>query len=460
MKTECTTGQLVFQGFDKRPVEVRNTGEANSSDGGLLLLRHVEQSRHILSRLATFFKDARNPLLIKHSVEQMLTQRILGLCQGYEDINDHETLRLDPVMNLICGREFDPQSPLAGKSTLNRLELGRPEEPKRRYQKITWDNEGIQGLLVDLFTEVHEKPPAEIILDIDSTDDPVHGEQEGRFFHGYYDEWCYLPLYVFCGEHLLWAELRSADTEPAVGALPALRFIIGRIRERWPHTRIIVRGDGGFCRSELMDWIEAQVNTFYVFGLAGNKRLTSMVVFPLLHALKRSIKTNKPVRIFRDLRYKPRKTWPRERRVVAKAEQTLDGPNPRFIVTNLSKRRWGAKALYEKLYCARGNMENRIKEQQLYLFADRTSSHTMHANQLRLWLSSFAYVFMVAIRQTGLAATGLAQAQCHTIRLKLLKVAATVRYSARRILVTLPQSFPYWDYWKTIQDRFRTAGTG
>lgn len=458
METECIGKQFELQGIAGRSVIVKNDGDAYSSDGGLVLLSLVEKRYRIVERLARAFKDIRNPRLIIHTLKNLLTQRILGLCQGYEDINDHDRWRLDPLLALICGSEPGGR-PLAGKGTLNRLELGAEANvAKTRYKNIRYIDRDIRKQLIELFIQTYpcgQRGPLEIIIDVDATDDPLHGNQEGRYFSGFYNEYCYTPLYLFAGDFPLWAELRTADTDPAAGVVLAFTEVIGSIRKRWPRTRIIIRGDSGFNRPDILDWCEKQENVFYVIGMARNKRLVRAIGQAMETARKRFKKTNEAQREFRELVYKTTKSWNHPRRVVAKAEYIDGKENPRFIVTNLDGEveGWEAQALYEKLYCARGDMENRIKEQKLFLFADRLSSHTIRANQLRLYFSTFAYLFMLFIRRQGYGDKELSRAQASTIRLRLLKVAARVSVSVRRIVIHIPEAFPYWGVWWKLQRR-------
>ena len=368
---------------------------------------------------------------------------------GYEDINDHEQLRKDPVFGILAGRQ-ELDQPLAGKSTLNRMELGAAN--KDRYKKITFWKEAMDELLVQVFLESHGNPPAEIILDIDTTDLPLHGKQEGRFFHGYYDNYCYLPLYVFCGDHILCARLREANHDAAYGCLAELRRIVAQIRKAWPETKILVRGDSGFCRDELMTWCEANRVT-YVFGLARNQRLRRIIGAEMQEATQQWNQTGKPARVFAEFNYRTRKRknggWERERRVIAKAEHIDGKENPRFVVTSLSSEEWAAQELYEQLYCARGDMENRIKE-QFSLFADRVSAETMRANQMRLYLSSMAYILVSGLRRLGLKATDLAEAQVSTIRTKLLKIGAQIRVTVRRVWISMASSYPWQGLYQQV----------
>jgi hypothetical protein len=451
--TECNPTQLEFHALGRRDVIGRFDGGRITSDGGGLLLREVDQRLGVLARMAGCFSDYRNRLLIEHSVQTLVSQRVYGLALGYEDLNDHDVLRADSVLALLVGkhdltgadreRERDKGNPLAGSSTLNRLELSTPEAAAGdRYKRIAADPVALDRLLVDLFIESYEKAPREIWLDLDATDDPLHGHQEGRFFHGYYRCYCYLPLYIFCGEHLLCARLRSSDQDGAAGSVEELERIVGQIRAHWPKTRIVIRGDSGFCRDAIMSWCEEN-RVGYVLGLARNERLNGELVREMEEARLAHERTGKPARRFRDFRYRTQDSWSCERRVVGKAEQLPGKANPRFVVTNLPIRRAGAKRLYEKLYCVRGEMENRIKEQQLGLFADRTSTETMRANQLRLYFSSFAYVLLHGLRRLGLEGTQHARAQCTTIRVKLLKIGARLRITVRKVWLSFSEAYPY-----------------
>jgi hypothetical protein len=453
MKTECSKTAFEFQPLGSRRITARFDGGTITSDAGGLLLREVEAASGLLAKLASCFDDHRDPELIEFSVEELLQQRVFALCLGYEDLNDHDQLRADPLLAVLVGKSdptgqdrVDPRDrgkPLAGKSTLNRLELtpvGAGAD--QRYKKIVARHRDIEPWFVDAFLALTPQPPAEIVLDLDATDDPLHGHQSGRFFHGYYKNYCYLPLYIFCGEHLLCAKLRPSDIDAAAGAVKQVARIVEQIRATWPQVRIILRGDSGFCREQLMRWCEEN-HVDYVFGLAKNQRLTRMLG-QALHAARQAFQaTGQPARVFQDFTYRTHKSWGRERRVVGKAEHLAKGANPRFVVTSLAAEREPAQPLYEKRYCGRGEMENRIKEQQLYLFADRTSCHSMRANQLRLWFSSAAYVLLAALRQYGLKGTSLQQARCDTIRLKLLKIGAVVRVTVRRVWFALAESCPY-----------------
>jgi Transposase DDE domain group 1 len=443
--TECSATLLEFAPVEGRHVVAAFDGGAITSDAGALLVGQADRAIGLTARFAACFTDARMPELVEHQVSTMVLQRVVGITLGYEDLNDHDDLRHDPVLAVLAGKLAAKRSDcaaLAGKSTLNRLELSRPEAT--RYHKISHDPAAIEALLVDLFLESQAKAPAQIILDLDATDDPLHGQQEGRFFHGYYDCYCYLPLYIFCGRHLLAAKLRRSNIDASGGAVAEVARIVGHIRRRWPKTRILLRGDSGFAREVLMAWCET--NTVdYLFGLARNARLEETVKAELLAAALDSLRTGRPARRFKDFRYATLDSWSRERRVIGKAEVTGDKANPRFIVTSLTPAEIDGRRLYEKVYCARGEMENRIKECQLDLFADRTSAATMRANQLRLWFASMAYVLLCALRRIGLAHTSFADATCGTIRLKLLKLGALVRISVRRIKVAIASACPWQD---------------
>jgi hypothetical protein len=465
METACTRTSFDFQPLAGREITARFDGGTITSDAGALLLREVEARTGLIHRFAACFDDFRDPELIEFSVEELLKQRVFALCLGYEDLNDHEQLRRDPLLAVLAGRRdptgqdrVDPRdrgAPLAGKSTLNRLELtpARPG-PKSRYKKIAARHGRIDEFFVDAFLDLTPQPPAEIVLDLDATDDPLHGHQLGRFFHGYYDGYCYLPLYIFCGQHLLCAKLRPADIDAAAGSVKQTAAIVARIRRRWPAVRIVLRGDSGFCREPLMRWCEEN-GVDYALGLAKNRRLTKIIGREMHEARQEFQRTGEAARCFAEFEYRTHKSWSRARRVIAKAEHLDGGANPRFVVTSFPVERLAAKPLYEDLYCARGEMENRIKEQQLCLFADRTSCQAMRANQLRLWLSSVAYVLMRALREHGLRDTPLATARCDTIRLKLLKIGAVVRVTVRRVWFSLAESYPYQDVFGRVFENLR-----
>ena len=453
MQTECSQQTFKFQALGRREVVARFDGGPITSDAGGLLLREVEERTGIIQRLAGCFTDHRDEELIEHSVEELLRQRIFGLALGYEDLNDHDRLRYDPLLATLAGkrdpsggdrlRERDRGKALAGRNTLNRLELTpRGADAKSRYKKIVADQGRIESLFVDVFLQLHPKPPRRIVLDLDATDDPLHGDQLGKFFHGYYKSYCYLPLYIFCGDHLLSAKLRPADIDGAAGSVKELAWIVKHLRQEWPEVQIVIRGDSGFCRENIMAWCEAH-GVDYILGLAKNKRLERILADELQEAKQQFEATGEAARVFKDFSYQTRKSWSRERRVVGKAEHLRKGANPRFVVSSLTAEQFDARGLYEDEYCGRGEMENRIKEQQRYLFADRTSAHSMRANQLRLWFSSVAYTLLQVIRQFGLQGTKLARARCDTIRLKLLKIGASVRVTVRRVWLSMATSCPY-----------------
>jgi len=452
--TECNQSSFGFEALGSREIVARFDGGTISSDGGAFLLRQTDQRLNLLPRLAECFLDSRNQNLVDHSIQEMLAQRVYGLALGYEDINDHEQLRHDSVFGILAGRE-DLQQPLAGKSTLNRLEMGAGEP--NRYKKITFWKEALDELLVTVFLESHEQAPEQIVLDMDTTDLPLHGKQEGRFFHGYYDNYCYLPLYVFCGEHVLCARLREANHDAAFGSLAEIERIVGQIRRAWPDVNIILRGDSGFCRNELMSWCEHH-RVDFVFGMARNQRLRKIIGAEMHTATQQWNQTGKPARVFSEFPYRTKKTkkggWDCERRVAAKAEHIDGKENPRFVVTSLASEEWAAQALYEELYCARGDMENRIKE-QFSLFADRVSAATMRANQMRLYLSAVAYILMSGLRRLGLSETELAQAQVSTIRTKLLKIGAQIRVTVRKIWISMASSYPWQGLYQQVWTNLR-----
>ena len=460
MRTLCIPNLLPLQPCQRRRVEAAFDAGRVSSDGGLVLLRETAQLSDFFARVAGCFVDHRDARRTEHQLGSLVAQRILGIACGYEDLNDHDTLRYDPLFALAAGkadpsglsrkREQDRGRALAGHATLNRIETAPATlDDSRRDLKILHDPAAFERLFVDLFLDAHDQPPAEIVLDFDATDDIVHGSQEGRFFHGYYRHYCYLPLYVFCGEFLLAAKLRPANQDGAAGSLEELKRIVAHIREQWPSVRIIVRGDSGFCRDWLMDWCEQTDGVDFVLGLAKNSRLNAMIADEMKVHQAAVDATSRPSRSFKELRYRTVNSWTRERRVVGKAEVLVGKQNPRFVVSSLTTDEFDAAALYENLYCARGDMENRIKEQQLGMFADRTSSHTMRANQLRLWFSSLAYVLVNELRSVALKGTAMARAQVWTIRVRLLKVGAVIHQSVRRVKISLSSAFPLKEVWAT-----------
>jgi Transposase DDE domain group 1 len=455
MLTECSPTLFEFAPVEGRRVVAAFDGGAITSDAGALLLGETDRAIRLTERFASCFVDARMASLVEHEVGTMVLQRVAGIALGYEDLNDHDELRHDPVLAVLAGKLAAKRSdcaPLAGKSTLNRLELSRPEPT--RYHKVSHDAAAIETLFVDVFLEAHRRPPGQIILDLDATDDPLHGNQEGRFFHGYYDCHCYLPLYIFCSRHLLAAKLRRSNIDASAGAVEEIARIVARIRRRWPKTRILLRGDSGFAREALMAWCEAH-RVDFLFGLARNERLEQAIKTELMQASLDSMRTGRPARRFKEFIWSTLDSWSRNRRVVGKAEVTGGEANPRFVVTSLRQSEIAAQNLYEVIYCARGEMENRIKECQLDLFADRTSAATMRANQLRLWFASMAYVLLCAFRRIGLAHTQFADATCGTIRLKLLKLGALVRISVRRIKLAMASACPWQDEFALAHARLR-----
>lgn len=445
MPTECTLKLFEFEAVERRSVVAGFDGGDITSNAGGLLLGQVDRGIGLVRRFAQCFTDRRDPRYVEHRVETLVGQRIFGLALGYEDLNDHDELRKDPTFAALAGKlapvlRSDCEA-LAGKSTLNRLE----HTAKRygsKYHKIDCDGARVDALLVELFLEAHARAPREIVLDLDNTDIPLYGRQEGRFFHGYYDEYCYLPLYVFCGRHLLLARQRCANVAGSDGAVEEMARIVAQVRQKWPRVPIILRADSGFSNDPLMSWCEAN-RVDYVFGLARNRRLEAALIEQLAEAKRLCVTSGKPARVFRDFQYRTIDSWSRARRVVGKAEHTLDGANPRFLVTSLKRTRTAddARVLYEDLYCARGEAENRIGE-QFELFADRASSATMPANQLRLWFSAMAYVLLDTLRRVGLRHTQFADAAAATIRLKLLKLGAQVRTSVRRIHFAIASGCP------------------
>ena len=440
MPTQCSENELDLGRSAGRKLVGAFDGGAITSNGGAVLLAGADRGLRLADRLAACFTDLRAADAVKHTLPDLLRQRIFGLALGYEDLIDHDALRFDPVLAAVIDK---PGGALAGKSTLNRLEHAS-KIGQDRHHKINHNTAAIERLFVDLFVDAHPKPPTRIVIDLDATDDRLYGEQEGRHFHGYYDCYCYLPLYVFCGRHLLAAKLRSSANDAADGATEEVARIVGHIRERWPRTTIVIRADSGFCRDDLMTWCEAN-GVQYVLGLAGNERLVSQIASEMKAAERKAKRTGQPARVFADFHYRTRKSWSAKRRVIGKAEFTNGSANPRFIVTNVHAAFGSARFLYEIVYCQRGEMENRLKECQGDLFADRTPTPTMRANQLRLWLSSLAYVLMCAVRRIGLAGTKLERATCGTIRLALLKLGARVTISVRRVKLAFASSCPQAD---------------
>ena len=453
MQTECNTKKVEFQKHNRKEVTGRFDGGAISSDAGGLLLREVNLRTRIIEQAAACFKDFRSPEHIEHTVAELVGQRVYALALGYEDLNDHDRLRHDPVMALLAGKKDptgesrrrgrDKGKALAGSATLNRLELTAAQVAgAERYKKITFGLDAGMMLFTSLFLQAHKNAaPSVLILDLDATDDTIHGHQEGRFFHGYYGCYCYLPLYIFCGESLLWAQLRPSDIDGSLGSVDALERIVGALREQWPDVMIIVRGDSGFCREDIMSWCDANA-VDYILGMSKNSRLNRIVEKEMKKARRRYSETGRASRVYKDFSYRTRKSWSRRRRVVGKAEYLPRKENQRFVVTSLTSAAAPAQLLYEQMYCARGDMENRIKEQQLDMFADRTSAETMRANQIRLWFSSLAYCLVQTLRAAGLKGTSMEKAQCGTIREKLFKIGARIAVTARKVWIHYSRGFP------------------
>jgi len=463
MPTVCSKSsqdQIEFQQASTRRVVADFEGGDITSDGGALLVRQVAKHTNILADVADCFIDHRRSDLIEHRVEELVAQRVLGIACGYEDLNDHDQLRGDPLWRFLAGKANPTQLPAAGKSTLNRLEVGVARQAGQapgRYHKIGVDEQAFATLFTEWYIAAHQQnPPEQIILDLDATDDPLHGRQKGRFFHGYYDHYCYLPLYTFAGDHLLWAELRPSDADAATGSVEAIEQIVSQLREAWPTVRMILRADSGFAREELMSWCEAN-GVEYVVGLAKNDRLRRQIAPQAASAERLHQQTGQPERIFADFRYQTLDSWSRPRRVIAKAEHLPRGANPRFVVTSLHPAQIQAQRLYEQVYCGRGEAENRIKEQQLYLFSDRTSCSAMKANQMRLWFSSVAYWLLCELRRVGLKGTEWARAQCHSIRHKLLEIGGLVRVSVRRVRVALASGYPWKETFRQVAGNIRRA---
>lgn len=460
MQTERLKNRIRFQPLFNREVIAQFDGGNITSDAGALLLKEVAQKLNLFPRLARCFDDARDPDRVEHTLEQLLAQRIYALALGYEDLNDHDKLRNDPLLATVVGksdptgqdrrRSRDKGCALAGKSTLNRLEHIPPSKEKQsQYHKISYCDKSLDALMTNIAVSKHKGEPDMIILDMDPTDDPIHGNQENRFFHGYYDCYCYLPFYIFWGCDPLCARLRPSNIDASLGAKEEVERIVFQIRKTWPNAWIVLRGDGDFCRETLMSWCENHQVDF-VFGMSRNSRLQRRTRKALEKAKRKYLITGKSARIYRSFSWRTLKSWSRKRRVVAKAEYLPKGSNLRFVVTSLSSKKYTAKSLYEDLYCARGDMENRIKEQQLDLFADRTSSHTMRANQLRLYLATFAYILINALREWGMKETEMEKAQAGTIRLKLFKIGALIKVSVRRVWAHMSSGYAYQDLFLKI----------
>lgn len=432
--TNCNQSEFNFPGCKRRKVEASFTGGEVSSDGGVLLLRQADRKLGLTSSLARALTESRRKKSCRHSLVSLLRQRVYGLCIGYEDLNDHNTLRDDVALQTAVQQDKD----LASASTLCRWE-------NRSDRETAW---AAHRVLVEQFISSFKRAPKEVVLDFDATDTAVHGEQEGRFFHGYYDHYCFLPLYVFCGDRLLAAYLRPSKIDGAKHAWAVLALLVKRLRKAWPKVKIIFRGDSGFCRHQMLRWCERH-NVGYIVGVAKNNRLKSLSEKQIREAEERFAETKQKQRLFGEVEYAAN-TWGSKRRVIVKAEHTGKGSNPRYVVTNLQGE---PKKLYDKLYCARGDMENRIKEQQLDLFSGRTSCHEWWANQFRLLLSSLAYTLLEAIRRLALKGTKLSKAQCCTIRLKLLKIGAVIVRNTRRVRFMLSSTYPYQKLFATVVAR-------
>ena len=466
--TDCTADQFEFQGPGRRQMVAAFDGGRLSSDGGAVLLREVDRQTGLTERFTECFDDRRSPESTEHSVEDLWRQRIFGLALGYEDLNDHDDLRRDALLAACVGksdpagknrrRARDRGCPLAGKSTLNRLEWCVASEASTdRYRRVAVDVDAIDRFFVDVFIDSQDEPPERVVLDFDATDDPLHGQQEGRFFHGYYDCYCYLPLYVFCGSHVLCARLRQSNIDASAGSVEELERIVSQLREHWSEVEILVRGDSGFAREALMVWCEEN-SVDYVFGLARNRRLEAALEPALARVEEMCAASGEPERVYEEIRYCTRDSWSLERRVIGKAEITRVGPNPRFVVTSLSPESHDAETVYKTIYCARGDAENRIKEQQLDLFATRTSGRKMRVNQIRLWLSAVAYTLIDALRRLGLVGSEMAHSYCGTIRTRLLKIGARVRVTVRRIWISLASAHPAEGVFAHAYDRLLRAG--
>ena len=466
MGTQCSTESMHFKRLGDRNVVADFSGGTITSNGGVLLLDQADAATGLADQVTSCFTDHRHPDRVEHSVGELVRQRVYALALGYEDVNDHDELSRDPLLAAAAGktdptgesrrRASDRDRPLAGKSTLNRLELTESDaDASSRYKKVVLDFDRMRRVFPEVFLRAHRTPPKKIVLDVDATDDPLHGHQEGRFFHGYYDSYCYLPLYVFCGDHLLAAELRPSNIDASAGSVEVQERLVRHIRSQWPEVGIIVRGDSGFARESIMAWCEGH-GVDYVFGLAKNKRLKTALADELDEARTRWEETGRVSRVYRDFVYQTRESWSRSRRVVGKAEHLEKGANPRFVVTTLSADDQPAAVLYEATYCARGEMENRIKEQQMCLFADRTSTSKMRSNQIRLWFSSLGYTLLNTVRREGLRGTSMARARCDTIRLKLLRIGATVRVSVRRVWAAMSGSFTEQPLFRLVWKRLNT----
>ncbi|MCP3974528.1 MAG: IS1380 family transposase [bacterium] len=469
MKTQCSSNhgheKLELTALGKRRVEADFSAGQVSSDGGGLLVREVDSRLQLTERMARCFDDHRDPDMVEHTVGQLLRQLVYGLVLGYEDLSDHEALSVDPLFATMVGKadpsggdrrsNKDRGQALASPSTLGRLERTKADaDASSRYEKIVCNVSALGELFLEVFIESFEHPPARLIIDLDPSDIELHGQQEQRFYHGYYRHHCYLPMYLFCGQHPLFVKLRPSDIDGADGSVEMLAPIVDRIRQAFPSVHLIIRGDSGFCREPLMAWCEGE-GVDFVFGIARNKRLEKAIRRQMEQARREHLQTGRAARRFRDFTYRTLKTWSRKRRVIGKAEYLGKGRNPRFVVTTLSPREFQRRYVYEELYCARGEMENRIKEQQLDLFGDRASGHAFQTNSLRIWLSMAAHVLVVATRRLALHGTELAQAQASTLRTKLFKIGALVTVSVRRVYIRFSSAFPHKEVLVSAIDRIR-----
>ena len=467
MDTECNADRIRFKELSGRQVLAKFDGGAITSDAGVLLLRALEERFGVIETFAECFIDHRDPAQVEHSVEELLRQRIFGLVLGYEDLNDHDALRRDFALAAACGKEepdgsgrrqeSDQGEPLANAATLNRLEQGVVQAaPDERYHKIECDLQKLRWKLVDLWISLRDQPPESVIIDLDATDVPLHGDQEQKFYHGYYGHYCYLPLYVFAGSWLVGSLLRFSGQDASADCLDTLELLVDTIEDRWPECDVMIRADSGFARNRIMTWCEAR-DIDYVLGLAQNERLRDRIDDPMAQAAEKYAETDEPVRMYREFRYETQDSWSKKRRTIAKVEYLHGEPNPRFVVTSLSSDEAGPKTVYEDLYCQRGEVENRIKECQLGLFADRTSSTSMDVNQLRVYLASAAYMLVCLLRRHALKGTEWANAQAETIRNGLLKIGAQIAVSTRRVWFHLASGFPNKETFAHIAERVRAG---
>jgi Transposase DDE domain group 1 len=441
--TDCNRQPLRFSTLVNKAVVADFLGGRLTTDAGALLLREIAEKIGLFEALNAVIPDPRNPVFTIHEQRALLAQRIIAIALGYEDLNDHQKLRTDPALQVAAGKIPEPEVPLASSPTLCRFE--------NRVERKTLFL--VAEILVDQFIAAHPTPPEHVMLDFDATDDPVHGHQEGRFFHGYYDHHCYLPLYVFCGHELLVPYLRPSNIDASKHTRAVLKLLVRKLRAAWPNVKITIRADSGFCRWRTMRWCDSH-GVGYILGIAKNPALERLAADEMAAAARRFALTGEPQRVFGSFAYAAQ-TWDRPRRVIVKAEYTAKGANPRFVVANVPGE---PQELYEDVYCQRGDMENRIKEQQLDLFADRTSCHRLLANQFRLLLSSAGYVLVQALRRIALPGTELATAQVGTLRLKLFKVAARVVLSARRVVFHLASSYPYQELFRAVFERLKAGG--